>query len=181
MSAKRELVVPAMRERLLTNRSGRLTANQWLDIVLQPLGAVLVLMIPFGVFMLPRLLLLLTRGWMFLLVLLAVIAATLVFRAFRYARAPVRFARLRAVTDAPPFWMFWRPLVMQDADGKEIRFTRRLAPRPIVQSDRSYIAYYLQDHKEHVLLSIAPADHPGSENWLPNQLFKTRAQRRGGE
>lgn len=178
---RRDDIVPEMRERLLSNRSGKLTGGQWLDIVLQPLGAVLVLMLPFGLILIPRLGLLLTRGWLFLLIILGVSALTVAFRAYRYARAPVYFELLRAQVDAPPVWMFWRPLTLHGKDGEVLRFSKRLSPRPLVKADRDYIAYFLRDHEEPVLLSIAPADHPRAEDFQPNKMFYSRLARRSRE
>jgi hypothetical protein len=176
---RHKTVVPEMRERLQTNRSGKLTTTQWLDIVMQPLATLLVFFIPVSVILLPRLALLVTRGWWLLLVLFILAAVIVAFRAFRYARAPVYFARFHAHNETPPFWMFWKPLILHDDDGTPVRFGKRLSPRPLIDRDRAYIGYYLRDHNEHVLLSIAPADHPDAEKWQPDRFFEARAARRG--
>ena len=177
---KQSKIVPEMRERLLTNRSGKLTSSQWLDMVIQPLTSILVFLMPLSIFILPRFFVLLTRGfWIFLLLMVAAIAVT-IFRAYRYARAPVHFGTFHARTGPPTFWMFWRPVILHTEDGEAVRFGKRLSPRPIVRRDRAYIAYYLKEPGDNVLLSIAPADHPDVDKWQPDRAFETRFKQRGG-
>jgi len=169
-------VVPEMRERLSTNRYGKLTANQWMDMVLQPLMSILVLSIPMMIF-LPRLLF--SMGLMLITAGFLVILGMLVMRAYRYARAPVHFAYLRA-TSSTHLWLPWQNLRMVDKDQHVLQFKKRLAPAPRVQKDRTYIVYYLRDHESHILLSLAPVNHPNLDNWLPTKVFERRFRERGG-
>lgn len=172
-------VVPEMRQRLMENRGGKMTVSQWLDIVMQPVGALIALSLTAGVVMLPRTVMVLARGgWFFLLVLLAVIVVTMAFRAYRYARQPVHFAEMQAEVDTPPLWMFWRGLKLQAEDGKRYHLRKRLAPRPFIKRGERYIVYYLQDEGGPVLLSIAPTAHPDSERWQPTKQFDARYRRR---
>jgi hypothetical protein len=174
-------VVPEMRARLQANKSGKLTTGQWIDIVLQPLTPLLLLLLPGAFIILPRLLLFTVRGgWLILLLVPVVLLVSFALRARRYARAPLQFAQLRALHATPPVWMFWRPLVMTDDSGNQFRFHKRLAPRPFVTKNRLYLVYYLVEAEEHVLLSIAPVDHPRGERWLPDQFFFQRYERRSG-
>lgn len=173
-------VVPEMRHRLEVNRSGKLTSGQWLDIVLQPLAPMLLILLPGGLILLPRLLFVMVRGgWLLLIVLLAFLVWAFVARARRYARAPLQYAELRAEGEAP-LWGFWRPVAMKDPSGTPFRFTKRLAPRPLMKRGHNYLVYYLREGDEYVLLSLAPADHEDVARWLPDRSFYARQERRGG-
>lgn len=177
---KRDGLAPQMRERLLANRSGKMTTDQWMDMVMQPLTALLVLMLP-AVFFLPRLLLLLARGgWLLLLLLVLGVVATFLFRAYRYARAPIYFGEFAVGDETAPSWAFWKPLVLRDEQGNAVKFGKRLAPRPMIQRDVRYMVYYLREPGDQVLLSIAPIDHPDAESWQPDRLFDARFKHRGG-
>jgi hypothetical protein len=178
MTESKDPVVPEMRDRLQANRSGKLTSGQWLDIVLQPLGSIVVLLVPMSFILLPRLILFARAGWMLFFIIAVILLFTFIPRAYRYARAPVHFARLHAPADSPPFWAFWSALNLNADNGEKLSIKKRLAPRPIVQRDKAYIAYYLKDHNEVILLSIAPADHPRAEKWLPDKNFDARFNRR---
>lgn len=179
MVTKRDDVVPEMKERLLQNRSGDLTVGQWVDIVFQPLTPILLMLLPASLLLLPRLVRLFVRGgWIFLLLVVVFITLSFVFRAYRYARAPVHYGELLARDDSPPFWMFWRPNVLYTADDEQVTFTSRLAPRPILRRNHVYMVYYLKDHDQNVLLSIGPSNHPDAEKWQPDTQFEARFKRR---
>lgn len=181
MKRKRgDSVVPEMRERLNSNRSGKLTPSQWLDIVMQPFITVMLLIMPISFILLPRALRLLVRGgWLLLLIIVAFVVISFLLRAARYARAPLHFDEFTTEFDSlPPVWMFWRPIKLYDMQGRPMRFGKRLAPRPLLRPDRTYIVYYLREPDDHVLLSIAPADHPDAPDWQPDRFFEARAQRR---
>lgn len=178
--SKRDGLTPEMRERIMVNRTGKLTSNQWIDMIMQPVVALILVMTP-GIFLMPRLLLLLARGgWIVLLMILVGIVASLVFRAYRYARAPIYFAEMTAGTETPPWWMFWRPLILTDETGARLKFGKRLAPRPILRRGNTYLVYYLREPGDNVLLSIAPGDHPDAANWQPDRVFEARFRHRGG-
>ena len=174
MAISNDPIVPEMRERLRSNRLGTLTSGQWLDMVMQPIGTLLTLAIPLSFLLLPRVATLARAGLLSFVVIAGLLLLTLVPRAYRYARAPVHFARLHATRQPPPFWAFWAPLRLTNDAGEELTFKKRLAPRPIVQRDRAYLVYYLVDHNEFILLSIAPADHPNAERWSPGKRFEAR-------
>ncbi|MDX1994237.1 MAG: hypothetical protein SF029_17760 [bacterium] len=174
----RDTVVPEMRERLLTNRTGKLTPAQWVDVVMQPVITLLVLMIPATVVLWTRLALLLRPGLLVLGIITAVLLVTLVARAVRYARTPVHYTTLEAKAGSAPFWMFWKPVRLYDETGNALIFRKRLSPRPIITPGRRYQVYYLKEAGENILLSLGPTDHPDAAQWEPDRFFQTRHKRR---
>jgi len=179
---KRDGVLEEMEERLTANRSGKLTPGQWIDMIMQPIITVLVLLAPVSFLLLPRLALFLVRGgWLLALLLVLGMAGMLILRAYRYARTPVHYAELYTRDSGPPFWMFWRPLVLYDEYGNAVKFGKRLAPRPLLKPDTAYIVYYLEEVDDNVLLSIAPTEHPNVAEWQPDRLFEARYNRRASE
>ncbi|RMF79403.1 MAG: hypothetical protein D6737_11570 [Chloroflexi bacterium] len=177
---KRTDVSQDMRKRLRENRHGRMTTDQWKDMVTEPVGKLLALMIPMAPVVVlagSRFLLLgIRRLWFVVLVILVVTIVPLVFRAMRYSRAKVRFATLYAAEDFHTFsfLMFWKKAKFYTENNEEIRFNRRLAPHIPLERDRAYLVYYIEDAGGWVLLSIAPADHPEAEKWKPSERFNTR-------
>ncbi len=174
---KRDPVTPEMRKRLLANRDGRITPNQWLDLIIQPLIVVMVLFgvgfLVFGEYMLA----LFDDAWWLILPIIALLVFLPgILRAVRYARMPVHFARLEA--GVQPWWGFWRPVVFYDAADHPVTFPRRLAPRPALRVSEPYIVYYLDEPQGKVLLSAAPAEHEDAESWLPTRNFDIRQERR---
>ena len=172
-----EKILPEMRERLLTNSTGKLTVSQWTDIVTQPIVSLLILLVPLT-FIIPRLI----WGfgvWMIGFLLLILIGVILM-RAFRYARLPVQFEKMQAEADSAPFWMIWRGSVLADDAGKQMRFNSRLAPPPRLKRQTTYDVFYLRDNDRLILLSIAPANHPDAKRWQPTKAFETRLKRRKG-
>lgn len=167
-----------MRARLLVNRHGKLTADQWKDMVTEPLVTLGLLLVP-GILVLgPRLGAFIWGG--FALVTLAALIAlgvSLALRARRYARAPIHFAVLRPV-NSPPFWAFWQPLLFDTETGEQQQFGKRLAPYTRLQRDRHYLVYFLEEANTKVLLSLAPADHPDAALWQPSSHFESRLKQR---
>lgn len=164
-----------MRARLLVNRHGRLTTDQWKDMVTEPLATLGVLLIPGVVILGPRLGAFIWGG--FALVTVAAIVAlavSLALRARRYARAPIHFAVLRAGAATPPFWAFWQPTVLYTDAGEALHFGKRLTPYTRLQRDLTYLVYFFQEDKTNVLLSLAPANHPDAELWQPSATFHSR-------
>lgn len=172
-------VSPDMRDRLLTNRHGKLTSDQWKDMVTEPLAILLVLLMPLVIIAGPRLVAFTLRGIVIVLVAVVVLVILpLLFRARRYARAAVHVETLYAGDNPRPMLLFWRPLVLYTKAGNLIRFKKRLAPNVRLRPNHAYLAYYLRDAGEYVLLSIAPADHPDSDRWQPSSAFHERFARR---
>lgn len=175
---KRDPIIPEMRQRLSINRDGILSSQQWRDIVMEPLTPVLLMMIP-AIFVLgPRLSLLLVRGWFIALVAVGVLVLMLILRARRYARRPVFHAVLQAADTNPPGFMFWRPTVLVDASGKELKFSRWLSPRLALQQGVDYLVYYLEEPDSLVILSIVPVEHPDADLWQPTETFHRRFSQR---
>ena len=169
----------SMRSRLERNREGRLAGAQWLAVVTQPLTALLVLLAPLVIVFGPRLLIFSLRGiGLIVLLVLFLLLIPAMFRARRYARAPLYFAQLTAGASPVAFLFFWRPLVMQDAQGDSLKFQRKLAPLPRLQSGQNYLVYYLQEADHRVLLSLVSADHPDAQRYQPTERFRRRAQQR---
>ncbi len=164
-----------MRARLLANRNGRLTVQQYKDIITAPLATLLVLLAPLIIVFGARFAILVTRGlWIVLLLAIVALFVPLVLRARRYARAPVYFAVLNAGSQPRSFWRFWKSHVMQTQAGEAVRFRSRLAPYLPLKVNEDYLVYYLEEPGGNILLSLAPADHPDAENWWPTSVFNTR-------
>lgn len=164
-----------MRVRLLANRNGRLTVQQYQDIITAPLAALLVLLAPLVIVFGARFAMLAVRGlWIVLLVGIVALLVPLVLRARRYARAPVHFAILNAGSQPRLFWQFWKSWVMQTQAGEAVQFRSRLAPYLPLKVNGDYLVYYLVEPGGNILLSLAPADHPDAEDWRPTSVFDTR-------
>ncbi len=175
---KRDAVVPEMRERLLVNRDGRLHVGQWLDLIVEPLVSLVLLFgggfLVFGA----RMMILFERAWWVLLpAILILVIFPVTVRAYRYARAPIHFARLYA--GVQPL-RGWRSQVFYTAGDEQIVFKRRLAPRLPLKIEHEYLVYFLDEPNGKVLLSIAPADHEDADLWQPTKSFDARYTRRTG-
>jgi hypothetical protein len=177
-SKQNNIVVPAMRERLMVNRTGKMTANQWLDIVIHPIVTMLVLFIPLSVVLMPFMMRAMMRLAIILPILLLFFAAPFIVRAFKYARAPIYFEMLTASSDSSPLRAFWRSVSFHDKSKNELRFGKWLAPRPKLKKEQPYLVYYLKDPKQDIVLSIAPADHPDAGRWQPTSIFESRFRKR---
>lgn len=183
MSEKRktDVVSEQMRQRLMSNRDGRIATDQWLDLVTEPLVILLLLVVPAAVILGPRFI------WfavslpipVILLLALLAIAVPLFIRARRYARAPVLFDVMYADINPVAPLMFWRPQTFETKDGRKIRFRRRLAPYMFYRPGYPYLVYYLEDTSGPVLLSVAPADHPDAERWYPTKFYERRTRAKG--
>jgi len=172
-------VSPQMRSRLLANRRGKLTTEQWKDAVTEPLGVLLLLLAPAIIILGPRMLLLSARGIVVVLAgIVVLVALPMVLRAWRYARAPLYFDKFYAGDYPAPSWVFWRPQVFYTENGEAIQFKKRLAPRVRLRANRAYIVYYLRESDHCVLLSLAPADHVNADKWQPDDMFYNRQAQR---
>jgi len=164
-----------MRVRLLANRNGKLTTQQYKDVITAPLATLLLLLTTLIIILGARFAILLTRGlWILLLVGIVVLLVPLAMRARRYARAPVHFAVLNAGDHPRSFWQFWKSQEMQTQAGNAVQFRTRLAPYLPLKVNCDYLVYYLEEPDGGILLSLAPADHPDAENWRPTSVFDTR-------
>jgi hypothetical protein len=176
---KNDVISDDMRVRLLANRNGKLTIQQYKDVITAPLATLLVLLAPLIVILGARLAVLTMRGlWIVLLVGFVVVVVPLVLRARRYARAPVHFAVLNAGDQPRSFWQFWKPQIMVRQDGVATTFRSRLAPYLPLRPNQDYVVYYLEEIGGAILLSLAPADHPDAGQWQPTSVFQTRFKQR---
>lgn len=175
-------IQPEMYNNLLSNRDGRLTTAQWKDMVTEPLVRVLLVLMfasPLLLFMGPRAL---VFGWRGLIVALVAVfilfVVPMVFRARRYARAPLYHALLRTGSIPRPWWLFWRPHVLFADDGTPQRFNRMLVTPGRLKPNTEYMVYYLKETDQNVLLSLIAADHPDANRLRPSVSFFDRQARR---
>ncbi len=176
---KREVVSKEMRSRLLTNRHGKLTTDQWKDMVTEPIIKLLLLMVPAVLFFGPLAISMTVRVlWVVGVVIVILMIIPLIFRARRYARAPIHFATLYAGGNPLTPWLFWQADVLYTEAGESIRFGKRLAPFTVLRPNEAYSVYYLKEAKVNVLLSLAPAAHQDSDLWQPSESFHARQAQR---
>lgn len=177
---KRDPVSADMRQRLLANRDGRLTPAQWGELIAQPLF-MLILLMGMGVAALgTRMVLLIRFWWLVIPLLLIVIVTPMIFRAFRYARMPIKVTHLNA---GPQSWRAWGKTLNfyipnDTPEGKPVKFSARLTSRLPLATDVEYLIYYLDEPNGRVLLSAAPSEHEDAELWQPTKNFEIRKQRR---
>ena len=174
----RQTVSPDMQKRLAANRQGRLTADQWKELVMEPVVVILLLMVPVLFILGPRVAVLGRGLWLTGILIFVLIIVPALFRAYRYGRLPIQCATLVAGEQTPPSWKVWKPPVLHTPSGAVIRFDKKLAPYTMLARGKSYLVYYLKDGKSYVLLSIIPADHPDADKWQPSATFKARAGQR---
>jgi len=180
-NTKHDTVTPDMRARLSANRDGKLTPQQWKEIVTEPLVMLLMWSIPAIILLRWKLFSWMAAGGGLVAVLLvAALVGVILLRARRYARAPIHVGVFRAGNQFGPFWMFWKTELYYDEAGAPLRFYHRLAPYKRLQRGECYLIYYLKDSKGSILLSIAPAQHPDATCWQPTPAFQTRYAQRGG-
>src|SRR5436309_1739278 len=124
---KRDPVVPEMRARLLANRDGKIMRGQWFDMLVQPLVILALLLgAAFLLFGEDVLAILDDIWWVALTAVVLLLFLPVIIRAYRYSRAPIRFARLYA--GVQPWWGFWKPMVFYTKTDDVVRFPWRLAP-----------------------------------------------------
>jgi hypothetical protein len=178
MSEKRkaDVVTDKMRQRLLTNRNGKIATDQWLDLVTEPLVVLLLLAVPAAIILGPGFtaFFISLRLPFILLIVLLVLGFPLVSRARRYARAPIHFEILYAESDPRAPLKFWKPQRFERQDGQIVSFHKRLAPFMFFRPGAPYLIYFLEDPRGYVLLSVAPVDHPDAQSWYPTKFFERR-------
>lgn len=180
-NAKYDTITADMRARLAANCDGKLTGQQWKEIVTEPLATLLLLLVPGIILLRARVFYFVAGGgWLIGLLVVVGLIIMILLRANRYARAPIHVGIFYADEQFRPFWMFWKAEIFKDEAGGQVRFYKRLAPSARRQVGERYLIYYLKDGEEQVLLSIAPADHPDATGWQPSPAFQTRFAGRGG-
>ncbi|MBK8134951.1 MAG: hypothetical protein IPK52_03765 [Chloroflexi bacterium] len=170
-----EKVTEEMRRLIAANREGKLTSDQWLAAVFEPLTPILVLLTPLIIVLAAR------AGRAGILVGLAVgVFATVwlgVTRMARYARLPLNYDVMVAAKDFKPNRLYGPPSFSDEGEQPYI-FKRRYTPRFVLQKGVRYGVYWMHDGNAPVLLSVSPKDHPNAASWKPTTDFVTRRDRR---
>lgn len=177
---KRDPVTADMRQRLLANRDGRLTPAQWGELIAQPLF-MLILLLGMGIAALGTRMVLLVRFWWLIIPLLLIVIVTpMIFRAFRYARMPIKITHLNAGVQSWRAWGKTLNFYIPDdtPEGKPVKFSARLSSSLPLTTDVEYLIYYLDEPNGRVLLSAAPSEHEDAALWQPTKNFEIRKQRR---
>jgi len=175
---KRDILNAEMRDRLRSNREGRLSSAQWIAMTSDPLVTLMLLLAPAILIVGLRLPALLSRAWLILLVILVVYGGMILLRARRYARARVHYKVLYAARPTLTRKALRRLPSFYDDRGQVFRFARWLAPRVPVMNDHAYMIYYLDDPKERVLCSLVPLTHEDADKFKPSPEFERRFERR---
>lgn len=150
------------------NRDGRLSSRQRIELVTEPLATLLLLSVP--------LILIAGRygpaGRVFVLLLVAGFALTIVMRALRFARVKLCY-RVLFAERLSARWMFWRKTSLTDRSGEPVRFDHRLSRKLKIKPDQSLHVYYVEAGDRRIMLNMTPRDHPQSELAEPSGNFTT--------
>ncbi len=144
------------------NREGHLAYDQRLNLVLQPLGTLLLIALPllviFAFTPVGRLRVVAFARYGVLLIAggLAVVAVVLLLRVWRYARLPVQQATLFG---GERDWLR-RRLTLYTASGDPVVFENFVGGLPNLDSDEPYTVYYYDEPNRRTLLSYMPTDLP---------------------
>lgn len=170
-----EKVSAEMRRLLAVNRDGKLTSDQWLAAVFEPIAPILLVMTPLIVLLAWR------AGRVGVLLGLGICLLLTTWlgltRMIRYARLPIYHAVMTASKNFQPMRVFGPP-TLTDKDGQTFVFKRRYTPKFNLNKDMLYSIYWLYDGNAPVLLSLSPSDHPNAMSWKPSPVFEARLERR---
>lgn len=183
MIHKRRELSRLIRLWLSTNRHGRLSSDQWLNLVVEPLLPIVLLAVPLVVLMtrLPLLRMWGRYGRWVIPALVVAVVIMLLLRARRYAIIPVFHDVLYAGDKGyASRFPFFQQLTVFTERGEAVAFNRMLSPPGHLEPDMPYIVYYLQEDERRTLLSFAPAEHPDVARWQPTERFYQRQRKRGG-
>lgn len=178
---KADVINDAMRQRLMTNRDGKIATDQWLDLVTEPLVVLLLVVAPALVILGPRFAMfgaVALRLPLLLLIGAVAVVVPLLLRARRYARAPLHFEVMYADEKVTAPLFFWRPRRFESKSGEVKLFHKRLSPPMYYRPGYPYLVYYIEDNDTNILLSVAPADHPEADKWYPTRFFELRRRHR---
>lgn len=168
---------------LSTNRHGKLTSDQWLNLVMAPIPVLMVLATPvlLALFVTPARIFLrfgpLTR---YVLPLLLVgVVLMLLLRARRYATLPLYQDVFYPGERGSSLWArLRRQMTVYTAQGDPVLLDGFAADPPYLEPDMPYLMYYLEEPDRRTLLSYAPLDHPDIDRWRPSERFQERQQKR---
>lgn len=170
-----EKVSDEMRRLLAMNREGKLTSDQWLAAVFEPLTPLLVLLTPFII------VLALQAGRVGVLLGLGLGLGGTVWlglsRMWRYARAPIQYSIMTASGDFQSIRLFGPPKFTTAGDDA-FAFKRRYTPKFTLNKGAKYGVYWMHDGNAPVLLSLSPIDHPNAVSWKPSPAFALRLAKR---
>jgi hypothetical protein len=171
-----------MRLWLLHNRHGRMTSDQWLILVTEPLLPIILLIIPvLAVAAHPAGRLLWRAGgvarWLLPVLALAVLVM-LLLRARRYAGMALQQAVFYGQNPAPFAQRWRRKTTLLNTLGHPFSFDNIATPSITLSPDAAYLVYYLEERSRRVLLSLAPLEHEDAEQWQPSEQFLQRQAKR---
>jgi hypothetical protein len=170
-----EKVSDEMRRLLAMNREGKLTSDQWLAAVFEPLTPLLIFLTPFIVLLAAQ------AGRVGVLLGLGLgLGGTLwlgLSRMWRYARAPIQYGVMTASGDFQPIRLFGPPK-FDAADATAFAFKRRYTPKFTLSKGARYGVYWMHDGNAPVLLSLSPIEHPNAGSWKPSPAFELRRAKR---
>lgn len=170
-----EKVSDEMRRLLAMNREGKLTSDQWLAAVFEPLTPLLILLTPFIILLAAqagRVGVMLGLGLGFVGTLWLGLS-----RMWRYARTPIQFSVMAASGDFQPIRLFGPPRFLA-LDTTAFTFKRRYTPKFALTKGLSYGVYWMDDGNAPVLLSLYPIDHPNASSWKQSPAFEPRRLKR---
>lgn len=173
--AVQEKVTEEMRRLIASNREGKLTSDQWLAAVFEPITPLLLILTPLIVVLAARSG---RTGVLFGLLLgVAGTAWLAVTRMVRYARLPLHYSVMTAVRDYRSTRLYGAPDF--DNNGEPVVFKRRYTPKFMMTKGTRYGVYWLLDgNNAPVLLSLSPINHPNALSWKPTMDFEARRARR---
>lgn len=170
-----EPVTSEMRRLIASNRDGKLTSDQWLAAVFEPLTPLLVLLTPLIVVLAAR------AGRLGVLLGLGLGVAGIVWlaatRMVRYARLPLNYEVLVANRDFKSARLYGAPTFCDETDQQYV-FKRRYTPKFSLTKGIRYGVYWIHDGNARVLLSLCPKEHPNAVSWRPTSDFAARRERR---
>lgn len=166
-----------------TNRHGKLTSDQWLNLVTAPLPVLLVLATPvlLALFFTPARLFLRfgPLASYALPALLVGMVVMLLFRARHYATLPLYQGVFYPGERGNTFWArLRRQITVYTPQGDPVLLDGFAADPPYLEPDTPYLMYYLEEPERRTLLSYAPTEHPDIDRWQPSERFHERQQRR---
>ena len=148
------------------NREGRLSSRQRVELVTEPLATLLLLSVP--------LILIAGRygpaGRVFVLLLVAGFALTIVMRALRFARVKLCY-RVLFAERLGSRWMIWRKTTLTDRSGERVRFDHRLSRKTKIKPDQSMHVYFVEVAGRRILLNMTPRDHAQADLAEPSDNF----------
>jgi hypothetical protein len=180
---KRDAMPQMIKAWLATNRHGKLTSDQWLNLVTAPLYALLPLSVPLVLLFIYTPLRYALRlgayGGYLLILVGGGVVMMLILRARRYASLPLYQDVLYPDKHNRGVWgWLQRAMTLYTEKGDSVPFTRFVTSPPRLEADMPYLVYYLQDGGQRTWLSHAPLHHPDAKGWQPSEAFYERQKKR---